>query len=325
VRCRMFGFYLILFFLFYSSSLLAQERITFLYPSAASSLAIPMVAKEAKYFEQEWLAIELVRVGGSTRIVAALMGGSGQLIHASETAVIPAVAHGGDPVIIAATSTVSEARLIARPEIKEVKDLKGKPVGITTFGSGSDFVLRFALEKNGLDPNKDVSIMQTGGQPEGLAALLAGRIYAQRMSFPYHLQALQMGMRELVDFSTLGLEDNSGTVIATRSFIARRGGTVLKFMRSFVRAMQRFKTDKEFSKKVMAKFARLNDEKMLEATWEEYAKRMQRVPRVSLKGIQSLMERSSDSGKQELKPDRIVDSSIVDELERKGFIDSVYK
>jgi ABC-type nitrate/sulfonate/bicarbonate transport system substrate-binding protein len=112
------------------------------------------------------------------------MGGSGHLIHASETAVIPAVAHGGDPVIIAATSTVPEARLIARPEIKEVKDLKGKPVGITTFGSGSDFVLRFALEKNGLDPNKDVSIMQTGGQPEGLAALLAGRIYAQRMSFP---------------------------------------------------------------------------------------------------------------------------------------------
>src|SRR6266436_866440 len=152
VRCRMFGFYLILFFLFYSSSLLAQERITFLYPSAASSWAIPMVAKEAKYFEQEGLAVELVRVGGSTRIVAALIGGSGQLIHASETAVIPAVAYGGDPVIIAATSTVPEARLIARPEIKEVKDLKGKPVGITTFGSGSDFVLRFALEKNGLDP-----------------------------------------------------------------------------------------------------------------------------------------------------------------------------
>jgi hypothetical protein len=134
-----------------------------------------------------------------------------------------------------------------------------------------------------------------------------------------------MGMRELVDFSTLGLEDNSGTVIATRSFIVRSRGTVLKFMRSFVRAMQRFKTDKEFSKKVMAKFAQLNDEKMLEATWEEYAKRMQRVPLVSLKGVQSLMERGSDGGKQELKPERVVDNSIVDELERSGFIDSVYK
>jgi ABC-type nitrate/sulfonate/bicarbonate transport system substrate-binding protein len=79
-------------------------------------------------------------------------------------------------VIIAATSTVPEARLIARPEIKEVKDLKGKPVGITTFGSGSDFVLRFALEKRGLDPNKDVSIMQTGGQPGALALSVISRL-----------------------------------------------------------------------------------------------------------------------------------------------------
>jgi hypothetical protein len=75
----------------------------------------------------------------------------------------------------------------------------------------------------------------------------------------------------------------------------------------------------------MAKFARLNNEKMLEATWEEYAKRMQRVPRVSLRGVQSLMERSFDGGKQELQPERVVDNSIVDELERNGFIDSVYK
>ena len=75
MRCQMTCFSLILSFLFCSSPVLAQERITFLYPSAASSWAIPMVAKEAKYFEQEGLAVELVRVGGSTRIVAALIGG----------------------------------------------------------------------------------------------------------------------------------------------------------------------------------------------------------------------------------------------------------
>jgi len=63
VRCQMIRFSLILFLLFCSSPLRAQERITFLYPSAASSWAIPMVAKEAKYFEQEGLSVELVRVG----------------------------------------------------------------------------------------------------------------------------------------------------------------------------------------------------------------------------------------------------------------------
>jgi NitT/TauT family transport system substrate-binding protein len=302
----------------------AQERLTFLYPSAAGSWIMPMIAKEAKYFDREGLAVELVRVGGSTRIVAALIGGSGQLIHAGEPAVIPAAARGSDAVIIAAISRVPQHKLIGRPEIKEVKDLKGKTVGITSFGASSDFVLRFALQKHGLDPNKDVSIVQTGGQPEGLAALIAGKIYAQRMSFPLHMKALQLGMRELVDFSALGLEENNGTVITTRSFIAQRRGTVMGFMRAFVRGMHRFKTDKEFAKKALAKFAQLNDEAMLEATWQEYAPHIQRVPRPTLKGIQHVLD-SGMMGKVDIKPEKLVDFSIVDELEKSGFIDSVYK
>ena len=127
------------------SLLHAQERLTFLYPSPAGSWVIPVVAKEAKYFDREGMSVELVRVGGSA-----------QLIHAGEPAVIPAVARGADVVVIAATSKVPHHRLIARPEIKEVKDLKGRPVGITSFGASSDFILRYALQKNGLDPNKDV-------------------------------------------------------------------------------------------------------------------------------------------------------------------------
>ena len=303
----------------------AQERLTFLYPSPAGTWVVPMIAKEAKYFEREGLSVELVRVGGSTRIVAALMGGSGQFIHAGEPAVVPAVARGGDVVVIAAISRVPQHQLIARPEIKDVKDLKGKTVGITSFGASSDFILRFALEKHGLDPSKDVSIIQTGGQPEGLAALLAGKIYAQRMSFPLHLKALQLGMRELVDFSALGLEENNGPVITTRSFIAQHRGTVMRFMRAFVRGMHRYKTDKEFSKKVLGKFAQLNDEQILEATWQEYAKNLQRVPRPTLKGIQNVIQSGMGGAKIDLKPERVVDLSIVDELERSGFIDSVYK
>src|ERR1051325_7068123 len=142
----------------------AQERITFLYPSPAGSWATPVIAKEAKYFDEEGISIELVRVGGSTRIVAALIGGSGQLIHAGEPAMVPAVAQGADAVIIGAISRTNRHYVMARPEIKNVRDLKGKPLGITTFGSTSDFVLRTVLEKNGLDPNTDVSIVQTGGQ-----------------------------------------------------------------------------------------------------------------------------------------------------------------
>ena len=310
--------------LLHVSLLGAQERLTFLYPSPVGSWFIPVIAKEAKYFDREGLSVELVRVGGSTRIVAALIGGSGQLIHAGEPAVIPAVARGSDVVIIATMSKVPQHRLIGRPEIKDVKELKGRAVGVTSFGATSDFILRYALQKHGLDPNKDVSIVQTGGQPEGLAAMAAGRIFAQRMSFPLHLKALQMGMRELVDFSTLGLEENVGPVITTRSFIAQRRATVLRFMRAFIRGMHRYKTDKDFANKIFAKFAQLSDQAMVEANWQEYATHLEKVPRPTLKGIQQVID-SGTIGKIDVKPERLVDFSIVDELEKNGFIDSVYR
>jgi NitT/TauT family transport system substrate-binding protein len=308
--------------LFVGLSAEAQERITFLYPSPAGSWATPMIAKEARYFDDEGLSVELVRVGGSTRIVAALIGGSGQLIHAGEPAIVPAVAQGGDAVMIASISRVNRHHLISRPEIKDVKDLKGKTVGITSFGSTSDFILRIILEKNGLDPNKDVSIVQTGGQPEGMAAMVGGKIYAQRMSFPLHLKAIQLGMRELVDLPT---EENTGTVITTRSYIAQRRPTVIKFMRAFIRGMHRYKTDKEFAKKVISKFAQLKDDHILEATWREYAADLQRVPRPTLKGVQQVIDSGMGGKKIDFKAEKLVDLSIVDELERSGFIDSVYK
>ncbi|MGH7872906.1 MAG: ABC transporter substrate-binding protein, partial [Candidatus Binatia bacterium] len=307
-----------------ASRVSAQEQLTVLYPSPAGSWMIPVIAKEARYFEKEGLAVEYVRVGGSTRIVAALLGGSAQIIHAGEPAVVPAVQRGADVVIIAAFCNAAQHRLIVRPEIKDIKDLKGKPVGITTFGSTSDYILRFALQRAGLDPNKDVSIVQTGGQPEGLAAMTAGKIFAQRMGFPFHIKAQQLGMRELIDFSKLGLEENIGAMITTRAFIAQRRSTVLRYMRAFVRGMHRFKTDKEFAKKTYGRFAQINDDALLEANWQEYAGHMLRSPRPTLKGVQQVIE-SGTLGKIDVKPERLVDFSLVDELEKTGFIDAVYK
>ena len=197
-------------------------------------------------------------------------------------------------------------------------------MGITTFGSTSDYILRYALQKSGLDANKDVSIVQTGGQPEGLAAMVAGKIFAQRMGFPFHLKAQQLGMRELVDFSQLGLEENIGAMITTRSFLAQRRATVMRYARAWVRGMYRLKTDKEFAKKAYGRFAQMNDEALLEANWQEYATHQLRVPRPTLKGVQQAID-SGTLGKIDVKAEKLVDFSIVEELEKSGFIDQVYK
>jgi len=215
--------------------------------------------------------------------------------------------------------------LMARPEIKQPADLKGKKAGITTFGSTSDQVVRIALKQFGLEPNKDVALLTFGAQPEVFAALQHGAIQAAPLSYPLYPKATKLGMRELVNFADLGVEDINGTVITTRSFIAQQRDTALRFMRAFTRAMQRYRTDKEFSKKVLGKFGKITDDEILEGAWQDYAPTLQRSPRPSLKAIQFLLENQFPGKKPLPKPEQFVDTSLAEQLEKSGFVDSVNK
>ena len=165
---------------FAASTSMTSMRV--LYPSFGGTWATPWIAKEAGYFSAEGLDVELIRVGGSTRMVAAMLGGSAPIIQAGAAAAIAATAAGSDVVIIAATGNVSPFRLMARPEIKQPSDLKGRRAGITTFGSTSDQVVRIALQKFNLEPNKDVAILSLGAQPEAFAALQSGAVQVAALS-----------------------------------------------------------------------------------------------------------------------------------------------
>jgi ABC-type nitrate/sulfonate/bicarbonate transport system substrate-binding protein len=296
-----------------------------LYPSFAGSWATAWIAKEAGYFSSEGLDVELIRVGGSTRMVAAMLGGSAPIIQAGASAALAATAAGSDVVIIGATGTVSPFRLMARPEIKQPSDLSGKKAGITTFGSTSDQILRIALKQFNLEPNKDVAILSLGAQPEAFAALQSGAVHVVALSYPLYPKAAKMGMPELVNFGQLGVGDINGTVITTRSFIAQQRDTALRFLRAFTRGMHRYRTDKEYSKKILAKYGKITDEEIVEGTWQDYAPTLQKSPRPSLKAIQFLIENQFQGKKPLPKPEQFVDTSLVDQLEKSGFIESLNK
>jgi len=307
----------------FSASTTISMRL--LYPSFAGSWATAWIAKEAGYFSNEGLDVELIRVGGSTRMVAAMLGGSAPIIQAGASAALAANVAGSDVVIIGATGTISPFRLMARPEIKQPSDLKGKKAGITTFGSTSDQVLRIALKQFNLEPNKDVAILSLGAQPEAFAALQSGGVHVVALSYPLYPKAAKLGMRELVNFGQLGVEDINGTVITTRSFIAQQRDTTLRFLRAFTRGMHRYRTDKEYSKKILGKYGKITDEEILEGTWQDYAPTLQRSPRPSLKAIQFMIDNQFKDKKPLPKPEQFVDVSLVDQLEKSGFIESVNK
>lgn len=322
---RLFVFLILFITAPLSRGFCATTFMRFLYPSFSGTWATPWIAKEAGYFTAEGLDIELVRVGGSTRIVAALLGGSAPFVSAGGGAAIAASAAGSDVVIIAAAFNVSAFHLMARPEIKQPSDLKGKKAGISAFGSSSDLLIRLALKKYGLDPNKDVAILPMGGQPEAFAALQNGSIHIAGLTFPLYLSAAKAGMSEPIKVSDVGFEDVTGTVITTRSFLSQQRDATLRFLRAFIRGVHRYRTDKEFTKRVFAKYGKITDEYLLEGTWQEHATMLQRVPRPSLKGLQFLIEAQSRDKSPMPKPENFVDNSLLDQLERSGFIDSLYK
>lgn len=303
----------------------APTQMRLLYPSFAGSWATAWIAKEAGYFLNEGLDVEMIRVGGSSRMVAAMLGGSAPIIQAGAIAAITANVAGSDVVIIGATGSVSPFRLLARPEIKTPADLKGKKAGITTFGSTSDQVVRIALKHFGLDASKDVAILTFGAQPEAFAALTNGIVQVAALSYPLYPKAQKLGMRELVNFADLGVEDINGTVMTTRSYLAQNRDTALRFLRAFSRGMHRYRTDREFSKKVLGKYGKLNDEEILDGTWQDYAPTLQKTPRPSLKAIQFMIENQYPGKKPLPRPEQFVDLSIVDQLEKSGFFESLGK
>lgn len=307
----------------FAASALIPMRV--LYPSFAGSWATAWIAKEAGYFANEGLDVELIRVGGSSRMVAAMLGGSAPIIQAGAAAAVAATAAGADVVIIGATGTVSPFHLMARPDIKQPSDLKGKKAGITTFGSTSDQVVRIALKNFQLEPNKDVALLTFGAQPEVFAALQSGAVQVGALSFPLYPKAAKLGMRELVKFADLGVEDINGTVITTRAFVSQHRDTAVRFLRGFTRGMQRYRTDKEFSKKVLGKYGKINDDEILEGTWQDYAPTLQKSPRPSMKAIEFLVENHFGGKKPLPKLEQFVDLSIVEQLEKSGFIGSVNK
>ncbi|HTN73181.1 MAG TPA: ABC transporter substrate-binding protein [Methylomirabilota bacterium] len=316
---------LILFAAVPAEGFAAGISLPLLYPSFAASWATTWIAKEAGYFTAEGLDVELIRVGGSTRMVAAMLGGSAPLIQAGASAALAATGAGGDVVIIAATGNVSPFHLMARPEIKQAMDLKGKRAGITTFGSTSDQVVRLALKHFGLEPAKDVALLPFGAQPEAFAALQSGAVQTAPLSYPLYARAAKLGMRELVRISELGFEDINGTVITTKSFILQQRDTAMRFMRGFIRGMHRYRTDKEFSKRVLGKYGKITDDELLEGAWQDYAPTIQKSPRPSLKAIQFIIETQFKDKAPLPKPETFVDASLADQLEKNGFIDSVYK
>jgi NitT/TauT family transport system substrate-binding protein len=253
--------------------------------------------------------------------VAALLGGDVSLAQVYSQPLLSARLGGGDTVILAGLINQPLFSLMSVPSLERPQDLKGKRMGVTTYGSASDLALRLALRKWGLKAETDVTILQIRGIPEILGALQSGAIDAGIVSPPTNIRAIKAGFRELAYLPKLGISFQHTTLSTTRRYIARNRETTVKMLKAYVGGIRRIKNDKAFAMRVLSKHLRTTDAEVLEYTYNSAVHLFQEIPYPTLPGIQSTLDflGEKDPKARQAKPGEFVDVTLLEEIEKSGF------
>jgi len=268
----------------------AEELRRILYGTTASPSHLPIwVAKDAGFFEKAGLNVEPVQIRGGSLVTLAILTGDLPFSGVGAESVVAARAAGGDVVLLACPVDTDPVYLITRPEIKSAQELKGLSSAVTRYGSTTHFYLRAALKHVGLNPDKDMTILQMGAGPEMALALDRGAIAAAALTTRYAMPFLQKGWPVLVDLSTTDLVYPSSCVTSSRAFIKTETKTTEDFLRAYVAGIHLIKKNHQFAEKSFAKWMREKDAAITQRTVQAYAKLFKSAPIVPDKGINNVV------------------------------------
>jgi NitT/TauT family transport system substrate-binding protein len=296
------------------------------YSSISGSAVVTWLAVDKGLFAKNNLDVELIYVAGSQAMQSLLSGTTPIGIQGIEP-VFRVNAHGNDTVMLLGVVTKPPFSIIVRPEIKDYRELKGKPMGITRYGSSTDMLLRLSLEKWGFKPEVDVPILQMGGVPPILAGMESRKIVGGPLSLPTLARARQQGYRELADVADLVPDYQVAGVVTRRAFIKQNPEVVRGFVKAIAEAMALFRYDPESVQKVMKERLKIDDPLVIQETQKDYPRYMPKIPYPGRAGI-AVIKTFLDKNEPAVRPlsiDAQIDNQIVRELEQSGFFDSLYR
>jgi NitT/TauT family transport system substrate-binding protein len=266
-------------------------------------------------------------IPGGSVIIQSIMSGDVKLANMAPPSAIGAWAKGADLTLIASGVDQLLENVVTGPAIKKPADLKGKKIGVSRYGSLTDMALREALRHYKLSADKDVTILQTGGEATRFAALTTGAIDGAMLSGDKKVQAEKLGFHVVIDLSELPIYYPVNGIVASKKFVASNPELARNFLKGWLEGIKAFKTDKELSLKVLAKYLKLNDRDVLEKSHEIYRPVYKKLPYGDRRAVKFALDQMSGELPQsaKLNPDDFIDNSILSELEKSGFIDQIYR
>ena len=304
----------------------AADKLIGIHSARVLSQSLPWIATEAGLFKKYNLDFDLVFIASSPSVTAAMLSGDAEVCLGGGEGPIRAYVQGAnDFVFIAGFKNVLTHSILARPEIKTPADLKGKKIGINRIGSNPHYFAVQALRRSGVDP-AEVSLMQSGGSPETLAALLSGNLDAASLNPPADAQAIARGLHYVIYGPELRLPYAATVFLTRKSILVKRQAVLGQFLRVMAEAGKIIHSDKEFTYKVMGKYLRLTDRKILDAAYNGEVKVLETKLELNNEGLQSILDEVSrvDQRAKKLKAEELVDRRFLDEMKSSGFFDKLW-
>ena len=301
------------------------KKIKIGYPAISYNQIHIWVAKDAGLFRKQGLDAEIIFFRGGQMATQALVAGDPPIVNIGT--VVQAGLQGHDVVLIASSENSYNYSVVAQPAIAKLEQLKGKRLGVSGFGSASHNASLILLKRFNLEAGKDVALVVAGPTTDRLAAVEAGRIDATILTASELPRARKQGLVEVYDMVNLGVEVQGNGFATSRSFIKSQRDTVLAALKGYVEAIFYIHRNRDDTRKIVAKYLRLNDAEVLDATYQAFVKTVSKRPYPTLKGIQFLLDEvaAKSPNAKTAKPEQFVDLSLLQQLEKEGFFAEMAK
>jgi ABC-type nitrate/sulfonate/bicarbonate transport system substrate-binding protein len=304
-----------------ASNLFAADKLIGLHSAQVMSQSMPWIAQQAGLFKKYDLDFRLVFIPSSPIATAATLNGDAEIGVTGAVGNVRAYVQGfTDLVFIGGIKNILTHSVLGKPEIKRREDLKGKKVAVGRFGGNTHYFIIQALRRLGMDASKDIQTIQTGGGPETLAALLGGSVDAAGLVAPGDSAAVARGYRYVINGPEMRIPYGATQLVTMRSVIAKRGQVIGRFMRIMAESAQILHTDKTLVYKVLGKYLRITDTKVLDAAYQSEIPALERRLTISEAALQASLDEISptDPRAKSIKPQEFIDRRYLTELERSG-------
>lgn len=312
--------------LFLSDTSPAADRLRISYSGPSISNALLWVSKEGNVFEKNGLDVEVIYLAGSLG-QSALIAGETQFAVYTGLLMTPARLQGADVTMIASFLDHLLSRLVVRPEIRSAADLRGKRLGITRFGTASDFGMRLMVSKLGLNPDTDVSILQIGDNPTRLVALQAKSIDGAIFDPPEYRKAVEAGGHVLFNLEEAITPYQHAGLVTTRKFINSRPDITRRVVKSIVEGAALVRKEPAIAKRALSARLHLKDGRELEETYQLLNAFTRPKPYPSLDGFRAILSSLTNRmpAAKAGDPKDFFEPKFIGELDQSGYIDSLYK